>query len=297
MRYAVFPLTLLLALLFATAMSLRGQEAALLVLPLTVFALSIALLCERWLPRQAIPAQPGEVRTDWAFVVITALADAIAASALAYVATWPAVHQVGVAGDWPLWVAVPTALMLWELGAYVAHRLAHEWTWLWRLHALHHAPKRMTVLNNFRLHPLDFLLKTALSMLPLLLIGFSSQAVALVGIIRGVVVAFQHSDADLRHGSLNSVFATNSVHRWHHSTQANEANANYGTVLVLWDHLFGTFRVRDERQDPTTMGLFDTPHYPTHELLRPLLAFLCWQRCTAEPDAHAPNLDVRTNHR
>jgi len=297
MRYAVFPLTLLSALLFATAMILRGQEAALLVLPLTVFALGIALLCERWLPRQAIPAQPGEARTDWAFVAITALGDASAASALAHVATWTTVLQISVAGQWPLWFAVPAALMLWELGAYVAHRSAHEWPWLWRLHALHHAPQRMTVLNNFRLHPLDFVLKTALSMLPLLLIGFSSQAIALVGVVRGVVVAFQHSNADLRHGRLNYVFATNSVHRWHHSTQANEANANYGTVLVLWDHLFGTLRVRDERQDPKTMGLFDTPHYPTHELLRPLLAFLCWQRCTAESNVDAPNPEVHTNHR
>ena len=32
------------------------------------------------------------------------------------------------------------------------------------------------------------------------------------------------------------------AHLVHHSIDAAEANANFGAVLSIWDHLFGTYR-------------------------------------------------------
>ena len=31
------------------------------------------------------------------------------------------------------------------------------------------------------------------------------------------------------------------MHRWHHSTNLDEGNRNYGQNLLLWDQLFGTY--------------------------------------------------------
>ena len=101
--------------------------------------------------------------------------------------------------------------------------------------------------------------------------------------VKGVQVAFQHADVDFRHGWINHLVATNSVHRWHHSADAAEANNNYGAVLVVWDKLFGTFILPPEEDNPAAMGLFDEGRYPIHGIARSIVAPICWKRCVSDP--------------
>ena len=105
---------------------------------------------------------------------------------------------------------------------------------------MHHAPHRMVALNNLRHPPLDLALKLAFATVPLLALGFSVETLARVGALKGLNVAFQQANLDLRHGVLNYLIATNSVHRWHHSAKAGEAKANSGGFLVIYDLLFGS---------------------------------------------------------
>lgn len=35
---------------------------------------------------------------------------------------------------------------------------------------------------------------------------------------------------------------TPDLHRVHHSVRAEQSQSNYGSVLVIWDRLFGTYR-------------------------------------------------------
>ena len=66
----------------------------------------------------------------------------------------------------------------------------------------------------------------------------------------------QHANLDLRHGWLNYVFMTADNHRWHHSTEFAESNTNFGSNIALWDHVFGTFVLR-EPAGPESVGLDD----------------------------------------
>ena len=259
-----------------------GLDAELLPLLATVLGFALVLPLERWAPRVARAPEPGETWVDALWFSSSATVDALAGAGLAGLAVAVAPSAgAGPLGALPLPVAALLALLLWSLGDYWAHRLAHEVPWLWRFHAVHHAPRRMVATNNPRLHPADLLLKRTAQLLPLLLLGFSGDAMALVGALAGLQVAFQHGDVDIRHGAWNLVFATNSVHRWHHSDQPHEANANYGAVLVLWDQVFGTFRVPPEEEEPERMGLFDGLPYPVQQPLRALAAPWCWARCTS----------------
>ena len=52
---------------------------------------------------------------------------------------------------------------------------------------------------------------------------------------------FQHSNCDIRLGWLNYLVSGPEVHRWHHSKQIAESNANYAHSFVVWDLLFGTY--------------------------------------------------------
>ncbi len=283
-----FPLTMGLGLLAGHHAVSVGLAPASLPVAATLVGLLLSLALERTIPRVARPAEPGELRTDLSWLALTGavssplldgLVLAIAVAALTLMPT-------GLLADLPLWAGVLVAALVSSFGDYWAHRWGHE-RW-WRLHAVHHAPRRMVTLNNLRLHPVDLLLKRLAGALPLLLLGLSPEAVALFGVVLGINTAFQHSDADLRHGWLNHIFNTNSLHRWHHSAVPREANTNYGAPLVIWDQLLGTFHLPGEGEEPGKMGLFKEEHYPIHSLLRATVAPLCWRQCVQEPDARGP---------
>lgn len=202
-------------------------------------------------------ARPGEACTDGcsALVLIGALEPALKAALplLALRLLWPS-------GPLP-WQA-PVALqgllaLLWlELAKYASHRLHHEWAPLWRLHALHHSSERLYWLNNFRFHPLNHLLNQLLALGPLLLLGVTAEALSLALAFSQPVLVLQHLNADVRSGRWNRFFSTLEAHRWHHSAQPAEANANYGAALLLWDHVFGSYRAPEPGQRPARIGLF-----------------------------------------
>jgi sterol desaturase/sphingolipid hydroxylase (fatty acid hydroxylase superfamily) len=87
----------------------------------------------------------------------------------------------------------------------------------------------------------------------------------------------QHANLDMRLGPLNYVFSTAEPHRWHHSRTLVEANTNYGSNLIVWDLVFGSFFLPQTRQPPIDIGLADRPHFPQTWAAQ-LLAPLRWHR-------------------
>ena len=277
-RRLLFPSVLVLVVL--GALSLPAEMGPLLPLLSTGITLVVVLIAERWLPRVGRRAEPSETRTDLMYLGVTGALDSIVrATLVGAVVALAAVLPLRTLAGLPLWLGAPGVLLVSGFGDYWAHRFGHEWPWWWRLHAVHHAPHRMVALNNYRLHPLDLVLKISFAAVPVLLLGFGPEAIAIAAVIKSVVVTFQHADIDLRHGPLNFLFATNSVHRWHHSARVEEANSNYGGVLSLFDLAFGTYRVPAEDLEPERMGLFDEKRYPIHTVLRATAAPWCWGRC------------------
>ena len=60
----------------------------------------------------------------------------------------------------------------------------------------------------------------------------------------------------LRYGFLNYIVGSAETHRWHHSREPREANANYGNTVIVWDLLFGT-RLLLPDWDVEALGLKD----------------------------------------
>jgi sterol desaturase/sphingolipid hydroxylase (fatty acid hydroxylase superfamily) len=56
--------------------------------------------------------------------------------------------------------------------------------------------------------------------------------------------------------------STAEAHRWHHSRRREEADANYGQVLLIWDLLFGTRRMSQVLPPPTEVGFDGDAGYP-----------------------------------
>jgi sterol desaturase/sphingolipid hydroxylase (fatty acid hydroxylase superfamily) len=165
-------------------------------------------------------------------------------------------------GHWPLWAQLGLAAVLGEFTHYWAHRLAHEHASLWRFHAVHHSAPRLYWLNALRFHPVDLIWLSLGQIVVLAALGVSSDALLMMGVLTGVHGVLQHSNVRLDCTGTNWVFSAPDLHRWHHSRIAEEANANYGNNLVLWDIAFGT-RKLPAGQPPADIGVAEPANFPT----------------------------------
>ncbi|MES2091767.1 MAG: sterol desaturase family protein, partial [Pseudomonadota bacterium] len=246
-----------------------GWPLELIVVACSLMVLASGALLERVMPFEARWRTPhGDGRTDAvSAVTLIGLVDPAIKAALPVLA----VALLPDSGALPLFpTGVPFLLQVllavaWiEFAKYWSHRAHHTVTALWWLHALHHSSQRLYWLNNFRFHPLNHLLNALASMLPLWLIGAPTDVLLGAAAVTQPILMLQHANLDLRSGYLNRIFSTNEVHRWHHSTRPDEANANFGSVFVLWDRVFGTYRYSNRSNAPAGVGLFgDGGGYPS----------------------------------
>jgi sterol desaturase/sphingolipid hydroxylase (fatty acid hydroxylase superfamily) len=157
---------------------------------------------------------------------------------------------------WPVWAQVVLKIAAGDFLRYWLHRWSHEHGALWRLHEVHHAPRKLYALNVFRFHPLDKALQFLGDTLPFILLGVGPETLAYYFVVYATGGFFQHSNLDVRYGWLNYLVVGPELHRWHHSREVAESNANYAHTFVLWDLLFGTYRRPKDRR-VEALGLLD----------------------------------------
>ncbi len=165
-------------------------------------------------------------------------------------AVWPGVT------DQP-WVSLLLYLVVLDLVNYWMHRGQHQWEWWWRLHALHHAQRQLTMWSDNRTHLLDDVIQAAISVVVAQLIGIApSQFVAIVALTQ-LSESFQHANLRLWFGPLGErLWVSPRFHRLHHAIGIGHESRgkntlggnNFGVLLPCWDMLFGTanFELRFE---------------------------------------------------
>ncbi|NIJ43063.1 sterol desaturase/sphingolipid hydroxylase (fatty acid hydroxylase superfamily) [Parvibaculum indicum] len=171
------------------------------------------------------------------------------------IAGWVAPQEGGIwPSEWPLVFQLALGLVVIEFPLYWKHRLAHEWPWLWRFHAVHHSVTRLWFFNTGRFHLVDTLTGLAVGIPILLLLGAPDPVLLLVSAVTAFVGLLTHCNIEMRCGVLSYVFNTPSLHRWHHSKDLSEGNRNYGENLMLFDQLFGSF-YNSPRRPPRDIGI------------------------------------------
>jgi sterol desaturase/sphingolipid hydroxylase (fatty acid hydroxylase superfamily) len=264
-----FPLLLGATLAGAVLAMQRGAGPDAATAAPLLIAAGLILGLERVFPRfRSWLRSHGDVAVDLAHLVsVTAVSRAV--PLLVVLAALPAtgwLAQRTGGGPWPAhwpWLAqLGLAALIAELMQYWLHRLMHERDALWRFHATHHSAPRLYFLNAARFHPIDVGLDTFVGLLPLVLLGCPAQVLALFGLFTALVGYLQHSNLDLRLGPLNYLFSMAELHRWHHSKNLAQSNANYGSNLIIWDLVFGTFYWPRDREPPEEIGIPDLPGFP-----------------------------------
>ena len=105
----------------------------------------------------------------------------------------------------------------------------------------------MTVASRGFLIDGTLLSRPTFYLLPLL--GVSPYQFVVISIATNIWGIAQHTRLVGRLGWLDWLFATPSNHRVHHGSNDIYLDKNYGEVLMIWDHLFGTYQ--REEEEPT----------------------------------------------
>ena len=182
----------------------------------------------------------------------------------------PASFQSAV-GSLPLWVQLPTVILLSDLGFYWTHRMFHAVPWLWRFHSIHHSIEELDWLAAVRVHPIDQILTKGVSLIPVVALGFSEWAIGVYAVLYHWQSFLIHANVRIGFGPLRLLFASPEFHHWHHSNDREARDTNFAGQLSFLDALFGTMHL-PRGQMPSTYGLDrPIPQRYVPELLYPFI--------------------------
>jgi sterol desaturase/sphingolipid hydroxylase (fatty acid hydroxylase superfamily) len=182
---------------------------------------------------------------------------AVASTALVVSTTWAAMTSgkqlferspldLG-AGAW----ACGAGVLGWDFIYYWNHRASHESRWLWAVHVVHHSSERYNLSTALRQPVAEGITLSV----PYGLLALAGVRPGLIEQARGINLIYQfwiHTEAIKRLSWVERVFNTPSHHRVHHGSNRQYLDRNHGSILILWDKLFGTFEEEDE---PVVYGL------------------------------------------
>lgn len=146
--------------------------------------------------------------------------------------------------DWPVWLEVMLALLLFDLLIYVQHVAFHSVPMLWKVHRVHHADPDYDVTTAVRFHPVEAVLSMVLKIAGVAVLGASPTAVLAFEVILNGMAMFNHANVRIVPSAdklLRWMMVTPDMHRTHHSIIPRETNSNFGFNLPWWDRLFGTY--------------------------------------------------------
>lgn len=155
--------------------------------------------------------------------------------------------------DLPLWLSIPLAVVGSDFAMYWTHRLIHTRVF-WPIHRWHHVPRYMYWLGGGRTSFFQGLVNAV----PGAMFGLLHVPAGAIGgyaIFSIVANHWMHSNLRLRSPWLEAVFVTPRIHHIHHSIDPRHHGRNFGSLLSIWDRMFGTFVDPSEVTAPLQFGI------------------------------------------
>ncbi|WP_257985263.1 sterol desaturase family protein [Shewanella sp. GutCb] len=237
------------------------DDASSIRLGIFLTVLALMLLLERCFPARKFPntattpKQGTRLFGNVAILVISAVAArlvlpiGLAGLALfGHQQQWGFLPYIGL----PNWVNIGLSLLLLDLLIYWQHRLFHRIPLLWRLHKVHHADVHVDSTTALRFHPIEITVSIGVKALAIIILGVPASAVILFEILLNGLAIFNHANIRLSptlERITRTVLVTQILHRIHHSQIISESNSNFGSSIVWWDRLFGTYSAQASKAD------------------------------------------------
>lgn len=157
--------------------------------------------------------------------------------------------------DWRQWIL---AFLVVDFVSYWYHRCSHQINLLWAGHVTHHSSSYFNLSNGFRTSPFQGLFRIPFWMI-MPVFGFDPLVLVITFKVVGLHDFFVHTPYIPKLGWLEWFIVTPSHHRVHHGKNEIYIDKNYGSVLILWDRMFGTYQ---EETEPVEYGI--TAKYDDH---------------------------------
>jgi sterol desaturase/sphingolipid hydroxylase (fatty acid hydroxylase superfamily) len=167
-------------------------------------------------------------------------------------AIWPGVTDTAL-------ISFLMYLVLFDFVDYLIHRGQHAIEPWWRLHALHHSQRQMTMWSDNRNHLLDDVIRELIFASVALAVGIGpGQFVAVVACTQ-LIESLSHANVRMSFGPVfGRLLVSPAYHRLHHAIgigheshgQGSLGGLNFAVLFPVWDLLLGTARLRPG-YDPT----------------------------------------------
>jgi len=146
---------------------------------------------------------------------------------------------------WWLWILV---MIVQDFGFYWHHRLSHKIRLFWTGHVNHHSATHLSFAVALRQGWFEIIYRD-IWYIPFILIGFHPIMIAMMHQINLIYQFWPHTNAIGKLGWFDKIFNSPSNHRVHHSRKIEDLDKNYGGILMIWDHLFGTYKSENEKTE------------------------------------------------
>jgi len=129
---------------------------------------------------------------------------------------------------------------------YWAHKVSHEQLFWWATHVTHHSSQQYNFSVSFRLSWVQSI--KIVFFIPIALLGFHPVVFFITNQVAVLYQFWIHTEMIKKlHPVVEYIFVTPSHHRVHHGTNPQYIDKNYGSSLIIWDRMFGTFEPEGEQ--------------------------------------------------
>lgn len=157
-------------------------------------------------------------------------------------------------------------LLLSDFLIWFAHILRHHVPAFWYFHAVHHSQTELNLFSGLRFHIVDTAITYTIVALPMLALGVSAPSIILFRVLQRWYLRIYHANIKLNYGWLKYIMVTPQSHRIHHSTEPQHQDHNFGSLFIIWDHLFGTQYCQYDEYPATGI---DDPNFPLETSCQP----------------------------
>lgn len=134
------------------------------------------------------------------------------------------------------------AFIVRDLTFYIIHRFEHNINFLWAGHSVHHSAEHLSVLTLHRNSPLSEQFASMVTAIPLAILGASFESFLLVAILNQIQNHLNHTHIQWDWGFVGRwILVSPKHHQIHHSTDKKHQDKNFGSALIFWDRIFGTY--------------------------------------------------------
>jgi sterol desaturase/sphingolipid hydroxylase (fatty acid hydroxylase superfamily) len=217
---------------------------------IVVLTLVVLMVLERVFPMVQVRSNLNRLVRNFSFAGINFLLGPLIVIPVTALAAGHALHWQPE--WWSGWTGLALNLLILDCWIYFWHRVNHVVPFLWRFHEVHHLDETLDASSALRFHFGEVVLSSLVRAVFIIILGMPILTVVIFETLVTMAAIFHHSNIKLPdrvEKLLSLIIVTPSVHWVHHHALRSDTDANYSTILSIWDQLFGSVALGARKPD------------------------------------------------